>query len=211
MVHTLFMCVIFMGMADQDIFLRHIAQHYDELKAKYKTFCGLNNYTWDEDIFSDTILKCAEAIRKKGKLNDTTPQGIENYFFISYKLNVKREGMYARNQKRDLNVTSDNINEVYETWYNENHTTSRQKLLNDLFTDFSTLYIMSVVEENFPQEDFYLFRLKTLCGLTYKQLQEKTNEKRIRQRIVDIKTWVKENVKKEDVKEIFHKIYSELI
>ncbi len=197
--------------SDQDIFLEHIAKHYNELKAKYKTFCGLNNYAWDEDIFSDTILKCYDAISKKGCLNDKTDQGIQNYFFISFKLNCKREGQYARNQKRDLNITSDNINEVYEEWYNENHVTSKTKLLNDLFTDFSTLYIMSLVEENFPPEDFYIFRLKTLCGLTYKQLQEKTNEKRIRQRVVNIKTWLKANVKKEDIKEIFHRMYSELI
>lgn len=197
--------------SDQDIFIRHISEHYDELKAKYKTFCGQNNYQWDEDIFSDTIVKCYDAIAKKGALNDKTDQGIQNYFFISFKMNIKREGQYARNMKRDLNVTSDNINDVYEEWYNENHTTSRQKLLSDLWKDFSVLYIMSVVEENFPPEDFYLFRLKTLCSYTYKQLQEATKEKRVRQRIVDIKNWLKANVKKDDVKEVFNQIYGDLI
>ena len=197
--------------SDQDIFIRHISEHYGELKAKYKTFCGQNNYAWDEDIFSDTILKCYDAIAKKGELNDKTDQGIQNYFFISFKMNIKREGQYARNMKRDLNVTSDNINDVYEEWYNENHTTSRQKLLSDLWKDFSTLYIMSVVEENFPAEDFYLFRLKTLCCYTYKQLQDMTQEKRVRQRIVNIKNWLKLNVKKDDVKEVFNEMYGDLI
>lgn len=198
-------------MTDQDLFINYISEHYDELKCKYRTFCGLNGYHWDEDIYSDTIVKCYDAIAKKGKLNDTTAQGIENYFFISYKLNVKREGQYARNQKRDLNITSDNINDVYEEWYNSNHTTSRQKLLTDLWKDFSTLYVMNVVESNFPPEDFYLFKLKTLCNMTYKEVQEKTNEKRIRQRIVDIKNWLKENIKKEDVKTAFYEIYGNLI
>lgn len=209
------MNVIFIGklevMSDQDKFINYISEHYDELKAKYKAFCGLNGYHWDEDIYSDTILKCYDAIAKKGKLNDTTAQGIENYFFISYKLNVKREGQYARNQKRDLNITSDNINGVYEEWYNDNHTTSRTKLLTDLWKDFSTLYIMNEVESNFPPEDFYLFKLKTLCNMTYKEVQEKTNEKRIRQRIVDIKNWLKANVKKEDVKAAFYELYWNLI
>ena len=131
--------VIFIGksltvMTDQDLFINYINQHYDELKAKYKAFCGVNNYNWNWDIFQDTIIKCYDAIAKKGKLLDTTPQGIENYFFIAFKLNVKREGQYARNMKRDLNITSDNINDVYEQWYNDNHTTSRTKLLNDLWT-----------------------------------------------------------------------------
>ena len=196
---------------DQDKFINYISEHYDTLKAKYKAFCGLNNYGWDEDIFSDTILKCYDAIAKKGKLNDTTAQGIENYMFISFKLNIKREGQYARNVKRDLNVTSDNINGVYEEWYNENNTTSRTKLLTDLWKDFSTLYIMNEVESNFPPEDYYLFKLKTLCHMTYKQVQEKTNEKRIRQRIVDIKNWLKANVQKEDVKAAFYEIYGNLI
>ena len=70
---------------------------------------------------------------------------------------------------------------------------------------------MNVVESNFPAEDFYLFKLKTLCNMTYKEVQEKTNEKRIRQRIVDIKNWLKANVKKEDVKAAFYEPYGNLI
>ena len=208
------MNVIFIGklekVTDQDLFINYINQHYDELKCKYRTFCGLNGYNWDWDIFQDTIIKCFDAIAKKGKLLDTTPQGIENYFFIAFKLNIKREGQYARNMKRDQNITSDNINDVYEQWYNDHHTTSRTKLLNDLWTDFSTLYIMNAVESNFP-EDFYLFKLKTLCGMTYKEVQDKTNEKRVRQRIVNIKNWLRLNVKKDDVKEAFNDIYGDII
>lgn len=199
------------GDTDQDKFINYINAHYDELQSKYRTYCALNNYKWDWDIFQDTILKCHDAIQKKGKLNDTSDQGIENYFFIAFKLNVKREGQYARNMKRDLNITSDNINDIYEQWYNENNTTSRAKLVNDLFTDFSTLYIMSLVEENFPQEDFYLFKLKTLCGMTYKDVQNKTKAKKVRQRIVTIKNWLKANLKKDDVKDAFYNIYGNII
>ena len=196
---------------DQDKFINYISEHYDELQCKYRTFCGLNNYKWSWDIFQDTIIKCYDAITKKGKLLDTTPQGMENYFFIAFKLNIKREGQYARVQKRDLNITSDNINDVYEEWYNENHTTSRQKLLTDLWKDFSTLYIMNAVESNFPEEDFYIFKLKTLCNMTYKQVQEKTKAKKVRQRVCDIRNWLKTNVKKEDVKEVFTEMYGDII
>lgn len=195
---------------DQDKFINYISEHYDELQCKYRTFCGLNNYHWDWDIFQDTIIKCYDAITKKGRLLDTTPQGMENYFFIAFKLNVKREGQYARVAKRDLNITSDNINGIYEEWFNAHNTSSSKKVYSDLWKDFSTLYIMSVVEENFPPEDFYLFRLKTLCCYTYKQLQATTKEKRVRQRIVDIKNWLKTNLKKEDMKEVFHQLYGDL-
>ena len=100
---------------------------------------------------------------------------------------------------------------MYEEWYNENHTTSRQKLLNDLWKDFSTLYIMNAVESNFPEEDFYIFKLKTLCNMTYKQVQEKTKAKKVRQRVCDIRNWLKTNVKKEDVKEVFTEMYGDII
>lgn len=195
---------------DSETFIKYINDHYNELKPKYKAFCHTNGYDWDEDSFSDTILKCYDAIERKGKLNDTTPQGIENYFFISFKLNLKREKQYARVAKRDLNVDSDSINDLYEAWYNNNKSSSSKKVYNDLWTDFSTLYIMRTVEDNFPQEDFYLFKLKALCGMTYKQVQEKTQAKKVRQRVCDIKNWLKDNVRKEDIKDVFHKLYGEL-
>jgi len=198
-------------MTDQDLFLNYISEHYNELKYKYLNFCREHNYQWDEDIFSDTILKCYEAIRKKGQLNDTTPQGIENYFFIAFKLNIKREGQYARNQKRDRNITSDDINDTYEQWYNSNHISAMEKVKSDLFKDFSILYIMMVVEANFDQEHFYLFRIKTLGNLTYKQLQEKTKIKASRQKVIDVKNWLKENVTKNDIKREFTQIYGNLI
>lgn len=197
-------------MPDQDKFINYIAQHYQDLANKYRTYCHLNHFAWDADIYQDTILKCYTAIQTKGKLNDTTPQGIENYFFIAFKLNIKREGQYARNQKRDRNITSDNINDAYEDWYNANNVSSREKLISDLFKDFSTLYLVRMVEMNFP-DDYYLFKLKMICGYTYKQLQEKTGEKKIRQRVVNVKKWLMANVKKETIKQEFYEIYGNLI
>lgn len=198
-------------MTDKDLFIGYINDHYNALKYKYINFCREKGYDWNEDIFSDTILKCWEAINKKGKLNDTTPQGIENYFFISFKLNLKREGQYARNQKRDRNITSDSINDVYENWYNDNNISAMDKIKSDLFKDFSVLYLMTIVEDNFDQEHFYLFKLKTLGNLTYKQLAEKTKIKASRQKVIDIKNWLKANVTKDDIKQAFNTMYGNLM
>lgn len=198
-------------MSDKDKFINYINDHFNHLKYKYINFCREKGYVWDEDIFQDTILKCYEAIDKKGKLNDTTDYGIESYFFISFKLNLKREGQYARNQKRDLNVSSDDINELYEDYYNKNNSSSAQKVYKDLFQDFSVLYIMTVVEDNFDQEHFYLFRLKTLGNLTYKQLQDKTHIKASRQKVINVKNWLKENVTKDDIKKAFGTMYGDLL
>lgn len=198
-------------MKDQTLFINHINNHYDELYYKYRQFCKEKQYDWNEDIFQDTILKCYEAIAKKGKLQDTTNQGIENYFFKSFKMNIQREKQYARNQKRDLNYTSEKISSAYEDWYNANKEDSRTKLVSDLYKDFATLYIMTVVEENFTNDYFYLFKLKQLCGYTYKQLYEKTQIKGARQKVLDVKTWLKASVTKEEINKAFQTMYGDLL
>lgn len=198
-------------MSDQDKFMHYINDHYNHLKYKYINFCKEHNYVFDEDIFSDTILKCYEAIDKKGKLEDTTDQGIQNYFFISFKMNLKREGQYARNQKRDRNVDSDSINDLYESWYNDNNVSAMEKIKSDLFKDFSVLYIMTCVEDNFDTEHFYLFKLKTLGNLTYKQLQDKTKIKASRQKVINVKNWLKDNVTKDMIKSAFNAMYGNLM
>lgn len=198
-------------MEDHTLFLNYISDNYKDLYFKYRQFCKEKQYEWDEDIFQDTILKCFDTITKNGKLKDTSPQGIENYFFISFKTNLKREKQYARNLKRDLNYTTEKVSEAYESWYNSFHTSSTEKLKSDLWKDFTTLYLMTKVEEAFDQEHFYLFKLKHLCGMTYSQLTQKTNLKGCRQKVLEVKEWLKENVTKAQIKEAFYALYGDLL
>lgn len=199
-------------MRDQDKFLKHINDNYNLLKNKYRKFCQEKLYDWDEDVFSDTILKCYEAIERKGKLEDTTNQGFENYFFRSFKQNIQREKQYCRVSKRDLNIKDDNIHQLYEEWYNYNKDSSSSKIKSDLFKDFAVLYLMKTVEDNFDTEHFFLFKLKSLIpDMTYKKLQEKTNVKGTRQKVVDVKNWLKDNVKKDDVRKAFYQMYGNLL
>lgn len=195
---------------DKETFINHISSHYEELQCKFKEYCRLNNYQWDWDIFQDTIVKCHELIGKRGLLNKT-PYGIESYFFVSFRNNVRREKQYARNVKRDLNYSSENIGRAYEDWYNANKLTTRDKIISDLWKDYATLYIMTRVEQNFNPEYFYLFKLKTLSLMTYKQIREKTNIKSARKKILEVSTWVKENITKEEVKEAFYALYGDLL
>ena len=198
-------------MEDHTLFLNYISDNYKDLYFKYRQFCKEKQYEWDEDIFQDTIIKCFDTITKNGKLKDPSPQGIENYFFISFKTNLKREKQYARNLKRDLNYTTEKVSEAYESWYNSFHTSSTEKLKSDLWKDFSTLYLMTKVEEAFDQEHFYLFKLKHLCGMTYSQLAQKTNLKGCRQKVLEVKEWLKENVTKAQIKEAFYALYGDLL
>lgn len=199
-------------MSDARLFLEYINDNYEILKNKYKTMCVQNQLNWDEDVFSNTILSCYNAINKKGKLDDTSNQGIENYFFRSFKQNVQRERQYCRVSKRDLNYNSDSINQAYENWYNGTKDTAINKIRSDLYKDFATLYIMHRVEDEFDAEHFRLFNLKTLIpDMTYKKLQEKTKCTSCRQKVIDVRNWVRNNVSKAEIKKAFNLMYGNLL
>jgi len=196
---------------DAEIFLEHIGKHYNEIETKLKMLSGRNHQPYDKDAYQDVIIKCYKRIEKKGTLNDKSPYGIESYLIKSYfncLIDIKRS---AEKQKRDLNYNSDNIADLYEKFYNQNNNTVRAKIAKDLFSDFSILYIMTQVEDNFDQESFYLYRLKVLSNLTYQQIAQKTQNKGCRQKILDVKNWVKDNIIKEDIKKAFNEIYGELL
>ena len=105
-------------MEDSRKFLNHINSNYTTLKCKFKKYCGDNHLSFNDDIFQESILRCYEAIERKGFLQDSSPYGCESYLFMSLKMNIKRESQYARNMKRDCNINSDNIASLYEEWYN---------------------------------------------------------------------------------------------
>lgn len=196
------------GNTDATKFINYINDHYSELLNRFKAFCNDKKYKFDIDIFQDTIIKCYTLIEKQGYLKDTSDKGIENYFFMSFKQNLQREKQYARNQKRDSNITD--VDATYEDFANKNKLTTNDKLLSDLYKDFATLYLIMQVEANFDEEHFYLFKLKTFTNMTYAQLAKKTNAKGIRQKVVAVKNWLKENVTKEEIKKAFELEYGDL-
>ena len=196
-------------MNDAKRFINYINDHYQELYNRFQAFCNDKNYTFDPDIFQDTILKCYQLIDKQGYMKDTTDKGIENYFFMSFKQNLQRESQYARNMKRDNNIVNlQGANEVYLN----SLLTEQEKLKSDLYKDFATLYLLKQVEDNFDTEHFYLFRLKVFDKtMTYRKLSEKTGIKGCRQKVVDCKNWLKQNVKQEDIRKEFDAIYGEIL
>ena len=142
-------------------------------------------------------------------MNDSTDNGFNNYTFLTFKQNLQREKQYSRNNKRDYNIT--NLSGLYEKYQN-GQIALIEKLKRDLFTDFAAIYILLKVEENFSAEELYLFKLKTFDkDMTYKKLSEKTNIKGCRQKVINVKNWLKENVSKDEIKKAFDKKYGNLI
>lgn len=195
-------------MEDAIKFINTINDHYETVKKELQSYCDSVGEAFDEDIFQDTILKCYLLVEKNGEMKDSSYQGCKNFMFQAFKRNLKREQQYARNQKRDGNVT--NLSKHNEVYLNSK-LTSEEKLKSDLYKDFATLYIMKRVEREFDTEHFYLFRLKTFTNMTYAQLSEKTGIKGCRQKVVDVKNWLKENVTTKEIKDEFDSIYGDLL
>lgn len=191
-------------------FLEFIATNLERLKRKMEAYCNSNGLDYDPDIFSDTYLRIYDKITKDG-LEDTTEAGMLNYFFMAFKTNLKREKMYARNCKRDLNIQDDDLYDLYESWYNDHNISEREKLTNDLYKDFATVYICDKVANNFDDEHYNLFRLKMLTSLTYKQLAQKTQCKGVRAKVLTVKNWCKENITKDEIKQEFWDNFQNLI
>ena len=195
-------------MDDAKKFITTVNDHYEIIKKELQSYCDSVGEAFDEDIFQDTILKCYLLVEKNGEMKDSSYQGCKNFMFQAFKRNLKREQQYARNQKRDANVT--NLSKHNELYLNSK-LTSEEKLKSDLYKDFATLYIMKRVEREFDDEHFYLFRLKTFSNMTYAQLSEKTGIKGCRQKVVDVKNWLKENVTTKEIKDEFEDIYGNLL
>ena len=191
-------------------FLQYIGDNYSQLMSKMEAYCNANSLSFDADIFANTYHKVYEKIAKDGILDDTE-NGLLNYFFKSFKTNTLREKMYARNQKRDANVTEDKLIELYEDWYNDVNVNELEKLKSDLYKDFAAVYICKLVEEQFDDEHYNLFTQKIFGGLTYKQLAEKTKAKGVRTKVLEVKNWLKANVTKVQIKDAFFANFSEII
>lgn len=181
-------------------FLKWINDNYDAQKRKLQAFCHDKHYTFDEDIYCDTYLKIYDKIKRTG-IADDSEKGFENYLFISFKINTLREAQYSRNSRRDSNVT--NIASRYEA-YLTSKLTQEEKLLSDLKKDFSTLYLLTKIEDEFDSQSFYLFKLKTFSNMTYKEIAEHTGIKGARQKIIDCKNFLKMHVTKDEIDNAFH-------
>lgn len=189
-----------------DKWMEVISVRYNEIKEGFTMECRKTMTDFDEDIFHSTILNCYNTIKLKG-LTDLTEQGMKNYLFRAFKMNTKREALYMRNARRDNNISDSDAMSVYERNGMDEETTE-EKIRKQVLNDYSVVYILNRVEENFDTISFYCFRLKWLMPkMTYQKLCEITKVKDCKKRCIDIMKWLKENVNKEDILTEFEKEY----
>lgn len=193
-----------------DKFLKWFSGKYMDLKRKYFKLCVEKKWTFDEDVFSDTYLKVYESILKRG-IKDDSEKGFENYLFMAFRNNTLNEKRRWNIKYRDNDFDTEKLSSTYEKWYNRTHDSEKKKIVSDMFNDFSILYIMTLVEDNFDDEHFYLFRIKTMCNMKYKELAQKTNILSARLKVIEVIKWLKENVTKEEIKAAFWRTYGNII
>lgn len=184
-----------------------INQNYNNLRQICNDVCKRNREQYSEDALNDTVIQVHKIIQKKGKLDDMSDNGIMRYFVRSYVNNLRMEKRYAYHKKRDYNITQEEFNDRYE----QSLSSKRDKIIKDLLEDFSVLYIMKLVELNFPPEQLYLYKLKMICNKTYKQIHDETKINKSRDKIIEVNKWVKQNLTRDVIKKEFFDIYGDLI
>lgn len=184
-------------------FLQFANDNYEDYKKKWRKYLIDRQIEFDDDVFSDTILKVYDYIKKHG-INDTTDSGMANYWFRSFNTNIKREKQYSRNINRDCNINA------YESLDKETNGEYELKLKirRHVYEDWSIVYILRLVEDNFDSISFHCFRLYYILDkMTYSKLREITKVPDSKKRVVTIKNWLKDNLTKQQMEKEFSKYY----
>lgn len=181
---------------------QYLEANYERISSKLMRYITSRGYSQEEledakDILSNTVVKVYQM-----DLGDKTEGDWDNYLFKSLQKNLRREKQYARNSKRDRNTAVEaKGGMVTQDQYDE-------KLLKDLKTDFSVMYLSMRAEQQFGYHNAHLFLVKHLLGKTYAELRKLyPEERRIRETVLEVKAWLRENVTKEEVDKAFDEKY----
>ena len=183
-----------------DKWLQYIGTIYEEYRKKYFKMANDLNYNVKEDMLNDTIIACYNSIARNN-LSDTTEQGMRNYLFRAFKVNLNAISNYDKRKDvvDDLTALAEQYEFQGEATYN--------KIKKQLFEDYSVIYLLNKVEDNFDTITFHCFRLKTMLPCTYQRLREITKIKDCKKRVVKVNKWLRENMTRQEILTNFKKTY----
>ena len=183
-----------------DKWLQYIGTIYEEYRMKYFKMANTLNYKVSEDMLNDTILACYNSIARNN-LQDTSPQGMRNYLFRAFKINLNAVSNYDK--RRDV---VDDLSTLAEQYENQGEA-AYQKIKKQLIEDYSVIYILNKVEDNFDSISFHCFRLKKMLPCTYQKLSEITKVRDCKKRVVNVMKWIRLNITKKEILTNFNKTY----
>ena len=179
-----------------DKWLQYIGTIYEEYRMKYFKMATQLNYNVNEDMLNDTILACYNSIARNN-LSDTTEQGMRNYLFRALKVNLNAISNYDK--RKDV---VDDLTALAEQYENQGEATYNL-IKKQLLEDYSLIYILEQVENNFDTITFHCFRLKTMLPCTYQRLREITKVKDCKKRVVKVNKWLRENMTRQEIYNAF--------
>lgn len=140
------------------------ADHYEDVQKACKRAASELQLPYDQDIEHDTVLRVSERDRP---LRDTSDQGILNYIYRAYRVNLLRERQYARNARRAPVLDAMRVTDDDDT----------ERIRSELAMDRLLKIVMDAVEqsEDITDDEFNLWRIKLISGLTYRQMATKFN------------------------------------
>lgn len=172
---------------DVELFNKIMAEHYLPYQRKMKQWCFSNGTTYDDDVLSETYVKCADRISRVG-IEDKTEQGILNYFFIAFKRNTYQH--HLQKQKDMVDSNADVFSLLLEDTPPEEieQAAQHQELL--------VKNILDEIRENFDEIDYHIFRLRYLFQvdgkfLNYKQIKAMTNIPDTRKRLMRMNAYIR--------------------
>lgn len=194
-----------------DDFLKKIGTIYEEYFHRFRDLLH-----WPEDIIQEAVLRTYNAILYNGCkspicVTQDTPEEIrmdiwKNKFFI------------ACRQNSTVGITSDRYmkhrsdNPVTDVIKDKEYISADRKVVNDLYDDYRTMWLISHVCENFDPKTCYCFRVYYLVkGMTYRKLSEMTKMKDAKTRVVEVNRYLRENIEEiqKKIDEAFAKDYPE--
>lgn len=162
-------------------FLTEAGRQYISNKNKWKKILTKKGLMFDEDIYCDSIVKTYNAI-----LNKEIEFDFLGYWYQTFINNSKRDLLYSyHNRDEDVDVIEFLDKEIDEQ--------SPKIIHNDL-----TKIILLKVRKQFSRKDFELFRIYTLCNMSFEELNKTLNITNSKERIKKIKKWINENIEISD-------------
>ena len=189
--------------ADADLFMATIGKNYEALKVGCRANQLKANKPWSEDAFQDTVVLCYETIQRRG-IRDKSDQGIRNYFFNEFRMNVVHEAVLPYNSRK---VDDEELVNNYDPLDERD---GEKKVKEQLFNDFAVVRILELAEANCDPLSFYCYRLKFLMDkMPYQRLVNITKIKSAKARVKSVVEWIKENVTEEELRKEFEEKYLE--
>ena len=179
-----------MGCSSEYDFLSLIGSDLNRIKNFFKKGLEKYNIRFDDDIFSDTMLKCAEKFNKTGFDKNIAMQ----YFWISFKnnsLKINQRHKWRYESMDDMSKYYSIPNETYD---------NRTDIVYDIVMDY--------VSSDFNPEICNLWKMHVTQGYTYEDLEKMTEINNLHYQFRKIRDSIR--TKLPDINPEFKKIIKEM-